>query len=379
MALPLVIWVGAFAVITRGFRAGLLLTVPPALLYAIWYLLEGRHGVLQASRPDVTQLRDFVWHGLDQIWSAATGFHDVGVAMLVVLTLVALGARDAGSARALALSGLATTLVTYGLLGFGRAGLGEQAAGAGRYLYFGVLFTLPALALGFSVVSRRMSDLPGQRVAVGAVVMGLFAFSGCADAVAYRDNRNDVVGDLPLLVAASVELIGSGETLLSDAVEPHYSPNIRVEALREKSIQRALPAIHPGPQARLDAKGALQVAVSSDQLPVPQATALAAQHGLEVSARGSCLVGDADDGAYVVLRTEQAGVQFLLASQGPSVRTVLTAPSGRRSAASTYLVDAQQPMWVGTSADEGRLTVSVPRGPVRLCLAEPDVEGSSRP
>jgi len=371
MALPMVVWVGCLALLTRGVLVAVTATGPPVLLYLVWDLTYGRHGQAQAPRPDPAQFLDFLRVGLTRVWSTPD-LPVLGIGLLVVLVLVGVFGRVERRLHALAVSGILTLAATYALLGYTRGGFGPLAPLGGRYAYFGVLFTLPAFAVTTVVVGRALAQRPVVRIAAGTLVAVVFVASGCAQAVVFRDIREALVGDLRARAAASVLLVRSGEPLLSSQVDPLYAAPLDVASLRRREIQDALPQVSVGPRARLDARAALQVAASTHRLPLPVAESLTGSRGLQhVVVVGSCSTGTADGDAWASVTGGAAGVQFALTQAKDLLDTTLGTAGRRRSAAISRPVTPDSRVWVGTSVPGATLSVSVPPGRFVLCLAGP--------
>jgi hypothetical protein len=129
--------------------------------------------------------------------------------------------------------------------------------------------------------------------------------------------------------------------------------------------------VRPGARARLDAQAALQVAAVTDgPLPVPVARSLASSGGLpDLSSVAGCLRGTALAGAWFAVPAGTSGAQVRLSVRGLLIGTTLVLPGDRRSTPVRRRVTSDEPTWVGTSVPGSRLVVSVPPGPVEICLA----------
>lgn len=371
MALPMVVWVGCLALLTRGVAVALVATLPPTVLYLAWFVTYGQDASAQAPRADLGQLAGFLRVGLGQVWQTP-GLPAVGLVVLAALAGFAFLGPVEPPLRALAVSGVVTTVATYVMLGVGRAGLGEDAALAGRYVYFGALFTLPAFAAFVTSASRWLGDRRRERVVLGILVAALFVVSGTAQAVVFATDRSRLVGDLPERTSAAVELIESGSPLLSTQPEPLYAETLDVASLSRSSVQRALPRTQPGPQARWDARAALLVGASAVALDLPVAAAVTEEKGLlDETTSGSCASGRAAEGARIVVTAGADGVQLRITQAGPTYTTILTSASGLRSASIVRKVEPHVARWVGTSAPDADLTVILRAGAFAYCLAEP--------
>ena len=367
MALPMVGWLGAYVLVSRGLTRALVSTVPPMLVYLAWMLWFGREAQSQQTSPTPDQVVEFTATGLALVWQEMLRLPGIGGAVLIGLAAFTLLGRLKDAQRRLALSGMMTVVAMYLLLALARAGLGAQVAGASRYTYFGVLLTLPAFALVISRVSELLGERRLHRVVAGALLVVLLVGNGVAQTLAFTDGRTQLTGDLKPRLLATERLIADDEHFLAQQPSLPYNPDITVEALSRPEIRAALPQDPVTPAQLLDASAVLQVAASADGFDLPPATDLEL-HGVEGTVvTGGCADLRADRGAWVDLPPSAGGSQVQLTTSAESYPSQLLA--GKLASVPVVLTTTPQTAtYVATTSTRGTLRVNLPTGRVQLCL-----------
>ncbi len=160
VGIVMVVIVGLATLIRRGWWAALVNTVPLGLVFGIYWLVERPGLVSIYGRPSIEVIVRWVRSGAIGTFRAIGHYPAVAILLAVLLVVgwvLVVVQPDGRSRRRLAapFSLLAGGLVFSALTAEGRWYLGEQAARAGRYLYVGAAFVLPALAVAADAVAHR--------------------------------------------------------------------------------------------------------------------------------------------------------------------------------------------------------------------------------
>jgi hypothetical protein len=257
-------WACLDVLLRRGIAKALITGAVPGMAYVVWFALVG-HKAATDHIKDVTAFPLRLVEGLDGVWSLALAMPGAGFLVLAALTWVVFLRAHGREAFALAASGLGTLLVAFALFAYSRSGLGEGAGSSSRYLYFGVLFCAPALALGVELASQKLVDRPFSRPVAMGVVLALTGALGLAHLNRFADHRAvNRIGDLDGRLAATTRLIDANAPLLGDYPSPDYNPNITVGLMKSAGVLDDLRTIPVSEDQLLDAKGQLQVALGRE-------------------------------------------------------------------------------------------------------------------
>jgi hypothetical protein len=269
VAVTMVVVGGLVAYSRRGWRAAVIVVAPCAVTYLVWFGLVGHHAKntqmsLQSTLLGVPQ---FVFTGLQQSLSAATGSSEFGPLLFLALVLWALRRhRYAKSPAAPALMGVAGTLVFFVITAMGRDSSGPGEAVQSRYVYVAVALLLPAIGLALSELVRRGWG-PGARVMVVAVLalVGAWNFN---QLLYYRNTlRSGSLRTERQLVAAAA-IAARGPTIPGSLPLGNLrAPNLSLPVLEALDRQGALPTgVQPGPVNTVDAATQLQVGLTGGPL-----------------------------------------------------------------------------------------------------------------
>jgi hypothetical protein len=362
----MVAWVAAYTWLRRGLRPAVVVGLPPTVLWVVWYLAYGR-GTSPAPSPPLGRIVPFMARGLTNLWDTMVPIPWVGVVVLVSITAVTVLTRTHQRLRAFAAAGLMALLFNYLLLALTRAGWGVESSISSRYLYIGVLLTLPAVALSLNLVWEWLAGHPLPRavtwLALGAVLVG-FGAASLHHAAEYNEGR---IAGLRGRVVASARLVETGAPLLNKTAEPAIAPDIDTTSLARRSVRSRLPRFDPPLSAVLGAAGYLQVGVSEDSLDLPLAEGVRTRKMDVISGEhASCQLLDARAGATVELPATLSGSEVRLTVSQDTVLTQLLEDGGS-SQNWSHDVDPGRELHVGTTAADARLRVTVPSGEVTLC------------
>ncbi len=368
-ALPMLVWLGVFTLLRGTFRRAVVLTVPPAAVYGVWYLLWGRHhGVTIAPTP-LENVVPLAWNGLSTTWASMTGIGGAGPAILLGLIVAALAVATPGSdLRALAVSGTAAALMSFLLFAYSRGMLGEQAA-ASRYLYFGALMTLPAFAVILDALVDRLPERRAERAWTVAVVVGALIVPGVAGIVTNRVARTPLTAGLEQRVVAAADLARSDARLLGTLVEPSINSQIKVDALLQPGVPERLPDVEPTLGDRLGASVALQVAASPTSFGLP-AGRLRLRGGSDTRVNG-CVSGSGAAGMVLEMDASESGAEFQLTLTQTDRTLARLRKDGVTGPPIPLITGAGTPVFVGVTAPETILEVDLPAGSLFTACEEP--------
>lgn len=367
-ALPMLVWLGVLTLMRGTFRRAVVLTVPPAVVYGIWYLVWGRHHGVEIPPAPLENVVPLAWNGLSVVWASMTGT-GAGPAILLGLIVAALAVATPGSdLRALAVSGTATALVSFLLFAYSRGTLGEQAA-ASRYLYFGALMTLPAFAVILDALVDRLPERRAERAWTVAVVVGALIVPGVAGIVTNRVARTPFTAGLEQRLVAAAELAWSDARLLGTMVEPTMNTQIKVDALLQPGVGERLPDVEPTLGDRLGASAALQVAASPASFGLP-AGRLRLRGGGDARVDG-CTSGAGAEGMVLEMDAGESGAEFQLTLTQTDRTAVRLRKDGVTGPLIPLITGAGAPVFVGVTAPETILEVVLPAGSLFTACEEP--------
>ncbi|MCW2756600.1 MAG: hypothetical protein JWO46_346 [Nocardioidaceae bacterium] len=366
VGITMVFWVTVFTWARESLRRAVVVGVVPAVVYVAWYLRFGDVGP-RAPTPSVGDFLVALARGVDSVWSEVLKVPGSGSVVVLALLVVVLRSRVDAPLRALALSGLAALVPFYGLIAFTRAGLADdRPTVASRYVYLGVVLTLPALAMAIRVVADRLQQRRRTSRVVGVVFVLAVLVVGVLETRSFHADREVVIGSSRDVVVGAATLATDGATLLSDHPDPTYAPDLTTELLTRPDVRAALPR-DPSRAAELEASGALQVGTSPSGLTLPVAPRVRL---LRVSAQPAtgdgCTTGVAQRQPLLVLPATPTGSKVRLTVEGRGVATVL-AKGSRRSGLVQRVMAPGVPTWIGTSAPGGSLRVHLPPGGFTVC------------
>jgi len=367
-ALPMLAWLGAFTLLHNRLRAALVLTLPPAMAYAGWYIAWGRHHLVTYIAP--TPLEDVVplaWSGLSATWSSMSGIAGAGSAILLALIAAALVLPAAGSGvRALAVSGVLAALAAFLAFAHSRGSLGLEQVSSSRYLYFGALMTLPALAALLDSLVERLPAGRAERGWTVGILVGALIIPGAFGVVTTREGRASWTAGLEVRVVAAADLAQSGAPLLGTMVDPSINPQIKIDELTRPDVLSRLPDVDVTPFDRLGARASLQVAASPSSWGLPEAKTTF--QNASTTSSGECLIGVGGQGSVVEMHSGDDGAQVRLTLSATDRTTVRLRDGDVTSAPLPLVVGDTTEVYVGVTAPDVDLLVDLPPGsPFTVC------------
>ncbi len=363
--LTAVAWVAAYTWLRRGLRTAVVVGSLPTLVYLGWYLAYGRGNSPAPPAPPGLVL-PYMLRGLTNLWDTVVPLPGLGVVVLVVITLATVAARQHARLRAFAAAGLLALVFNYLLLALSRAGWGLDQATSTRYLYVGVLLTLPAVALSLQLAWERLADFPRPRALLSVTLVVLFVGSGAQLLRGDAELHEQWVEGSRGRVVAAATLVAEDAPLLSDLVDPTGAIDIDSGSLARPEVRERLPRVVPTPQESLDTAGYLQVGVGRDSFGLPPARGLRLDRAVRVDSDGACRRSVARAGATVTLATTPSGSQVAITGTRGSITTSLVR-DGLASVPWSHPLRSGAEVHVGTVAPDARLRVTLPTGPVTVC------------
>ena len=365
-AIPMLIWLGAFTLLRDGLRRALLLTVPPMMVYAAWFLVWGNEADTGITKAPLGEVIPMAWRGLSATWDNMSGFAGAGPAIVVALVAASVVLHPGTDRRTLALSAWAAALTTYMIFAYSRGAFGPDAATASRYSYFGGLLTLPSVALVLDALHDRLRVRATEAWLTIGVLVGLLVIPGVFGVIDFRVGRDALNPHLEERVIAASQLARSDQPLLREQIDLEWNPSITATALRSEEVSDALADGPVSPRAALTASAALQVGTAATTFGLP--TAEASVVGTETTPSGDCVIGLGATGAVLEIPSGDWGSEVRLILSGTD-RTTVRLRDGELTSSSVPLVvgDAGE-VYLGVTAPGVDLLVDLPPGtPFTAC------------
>lgn len=364
-ALPMLVWLGIFTLLRGTFRQAVVLTVPPAAVYGVWYLLWGRHHGVTIPPAPLESVLPLAWSGLSTTWAGMTGIEGAGPAVLIGLVAAALAVPTPGSdLRALAVSGTAAAFTSFLLFAHSRGYATES-----RYLYFGALMTLPAFSALLDALVDRLPERRAERALTVTALVGALIIHGMAGIVAHRVARAPITAGLAQRVVAAADLARSDARLLGTLVEPTANSQIKVDYLLQPGVPERLPDIEPTLGDRLGASVALQVAASPTSFGLP-AGRLRLRGGSGTPVNG-CVSGSGAAGMVLEVDAGESGAEFQLTMTQTDRTMARLRKDGLTGPPIPLITGAGTPVFVGVTAPGTILELDLPAGSLFTACDQP--------
>jgi hypothetical protein len=238
VSLVMVVMVGAYAFVRRGWKVAAFHTAPLALMYVVWFALSrpgGLHNPYDRG-PRPAELVDFGWSNLRASVEALAGFDPLALLVVAVLVggiAVAWSPFDLAATRRVALP----LVLLLGALGFAAGTAASRwfanitPSAQSRYLYTMAVLLLCPLAVGADALMRRWPAT--TPVALGVLVVALVANAG----------RLDTPVDATYLQRERVFYESLGHSDLARQVPEYVRPNpwFTIGWLRDAAAHGELP------------------------------------------------------------------------------------------------------------------------------------------
>lgn len=367
-SIPMLVWLGAFVLISDGVRRALVLTVPPMIVYAAWFAVWGHEADTGITKAPLADVLPTAWRGLSATWDNMSGFAGSGQVIVIGLLAASVALAPGTPRRTLALSGWAAALVAYLMFAYSRGSFGPDAATTSRYAYFGALLMLPSVALALDALLQRLRVRMVEAGLVIAVLLGLLVVPGIFGVIDFRVARDAMTPDLRQRVLAASELARSGEPRLSEQVDPVWNASLSADELTPDSVAEALPDDAVSPRARLTARAALQVGAAAESLGLPDAKP--SFDSISTSPSGDCVIGLGTVDGVVKIPSGPTGAQVRMTLAEPAGTTVVLRDGELSSAPVPLAALDTDEFYLGVTAPDVELRVTLqPGAPFTLCAS----------
>ncbi len=259
VAVPLLLGVAIVLVIRRGVKVAILICGTPMILYAAWMQLYPANPSI--PHADVSAIYFYAVAQVSKSLEAIIGVPGVGgVALLGLLAFAGWlwrsSLRDERRAPLLALLIVSASFAL--LTGFGRASLGIDQSGAGRYLYLQAVFLVPVLALALTRIPKS-GNLRRPLAWIFLTIAIASAFLSLRDCV--RDRSILVLPIRDQILAASVDRVIMSSMAPGVVVNSQFIPDLNIGALRALRENGDLPDWKPSATYRDDLRRLLAVSL----------------------------------------------------------------------------------------------------------------------
>ncbi len=251
--------VAAFVALSRGPRPALRVAIVPTLVFLVWFVAIGHEGSqgLAADKWQYLEMPLFVWTGLTHAMQATSGIAGAGAVLLLALVAAAGMSREVPRPlRDLALAGIAAAVLQLTLAAStpSRLDLRETWALLGRYVYLTMVLFAPAVAIGTTVLVRRVRA-PRWFVAVGgATVLAMVAANGVHQERDYYLAHRAEARYWPARMQGILEADDQGQKILTLKPADWFDKGVDPRLVVTPQIRAALPADQATPKGRLDAE-----------------------------------------------------------------------------------------------------------------------------
>jgi len=259
----MVVAVGLFLVVDRGWRSALRAIVLPVVCYLLWYGLVG-HSAVTSDRVSLTTFLnapEFIWSGAAAALGNTFGLSSAGAALLVVL-LASIGYAFPRLYHAHpAVLGLGFGVgVFYLLVALGRSGSGGSSD-ASRYVYVAMALLIPLMATLVSLVRRPAFEI---RVPVIAVLL-IVIVANLGFLRNFTASRLTIVQPEKEQIVTTASLLAEGLPSL-DPTPITYSPDLTSTALRDLVRTGRLSIVPVSRTQRLVDEAAMDVVAGPSRL-----------------------------------------------------------------------------------------------------------------
>lgn len=221
--------VGVFLVVTRGWRSGFRPLYVPFACYALWYGLIG-HTAVTSDHVGLTTLLNaprFVWSGLEAALGSTFGLSAAGAALLVGLLAWTVYDFPRLYRAHPAVLGLGLGAGSfYFLVALGRSEAGATSA-ASRYVYVTMALLIPLTATLISLIKRPAFDV--RIPVIGLLLLVIVANLGALRT--FARNQVALVGPIKQQIVTTASLVARGVPSLNPAPVLD-TPNLTTNAMR---------------------------------------------------------------------------------------------------------------------------------------------------
>ena len=321
----MVVAVGLFLIVERGWRSGLRALVLPVGCYLLWYGLVG-HRSVTSDHVGLTTLLNapgFIWSGLAAALGNTFGLSSAGAALLIGLLAWTVYAFPRLYRAHPAVLGLGLGAgVFYLLVALGRSGSGGSGD-ASRYVYLAMALLIPLMATLISSVQRPAFEI---RVPVVAVLL-IVIVANLGFLRNFAASRVTIVQPQQDQIATTASLLAQGlPSLVQTPIA--YSPDLTTTAMRDFVRSGRLSVVSVSATQRLEDEVAMDVVAGPNRL-VEGSLSIVGTHDMTVTAgaNGCSVVHASGPNPSLVVTTPHSG-GFLSIFSAPNAQIGTTVVEG---------------------------------------------------
>ena len=231
-SIPLIVMIALFLVLQRQYKRAVLIAVPPAALWLMWFVEYGtlNHGVKGDTQyttfNKTEQIAQYVIKGLQGSLEAISHISGSST-FLIVLCFLGLYKKSIMSKAILMPFCMAVgSVLFYSITGFSRVTFDEPASG--RYVYLGAIFIIPLVFIG---IESLLEQVPSRHIfTIAATVwisaMGIIGFLAATESSPYTyQGRREAIESVR-------DLVASGSMDFTGAPSPVFDPNLTVDWIK---------------------------------------------------------------------------------------------------------------------------------------------------
>jgi hypothetical protein len=290
--------------------------------------------------------------------------------------ILSLADRTAPSVlRTLAWTGLFVVAAAFIFIGHSRGQYGPQFGASSRYVYFGAVLTLPAVACALQVLSRQFERRTLEATAALTALIGLLVVNGTLEMDAYTVQRKTDTLGLEQRLVAGVELLDSGAPTLGASLDSRWASALHKDRIVDDDIRSALPRIAVTDQGLLDAAANLQVALVPEPIDAPSPREASLTQVPGPARLAPCSAGPTPDrvvpaGGWIDVPASGEGGQVGLVTAGAYEIQAILFRGGLQSDANILVPAPGTLTYVANVAPDASMRVLLPAGSVvGLCTA----------
>ena len=231
-SIPLIVMIALFLVLQRQYKRAVLIAVPPAALWLMWFVEYGtlNHGVKGDTQyttfNKTEQIAQYVIKGLQGSLEAISHIGGSST-FLIIFCFLGLYKKSIKSKTILMPFCMAVgSVMFYFITGFSRVTFGSPVSS--RYVYLGAIFIIPLVFIGIEslleqVASRHIFTITAT---VWISAMGIIGFLAATESSPYTyQARREAIESVR-------DLVASGATDLTGAPSPVFDPNLTVDWIK---------------------------------------------------------------------------------------------------------------------------------------------------
>ena len=231
-SIPLIVMIALFLVLQRQYKRAVLIAVPPAALWLMWFVEYGtlNHGVKGDTQyttfNKTEQIAQYVIKGLQGSLEAISHIGGSST-FLIVLCFLGLYKKSIMSRAILMPFCMAVgSVLFYSITGFSRVTFDEPTSG--RYVYLGAIFIIPLVFIG---IESLLEQVPSRHIfTIAATVwisaMGIIGFLAAIETSPYTyQGRREAIESVR-------DFVASGGTGFTGAPSPIFDPNFTVDWIK---------------------------------------------------------------------------------------------------------------------------------------------------